>query len=72
MDSIKISRGIPVEKIGKNMEYHFSDQCDWSKETDLQKVGRMCSHDDCKKAFWINRTINMLRKELLELTKIYA
>ena len=53
------------EIIGK--PYIFDDMCEWSKETNLQNVGKMCCHNDCHKAFWINNTKAEIRGRLEKL-----
>lgn len=60
-----ISKGIEVSKLGK--KYYFDGQCEWSKKS--EDTARHCHHEDCIKSFWINHTIDLIRRELLDLTK---
>lgn len=55
-----------ILEITRQSRYHFENQCDWSKKEDLQDVGFRCAHEDCFKSFWINHTLWLLEKKLIE------
>jgi len=61
----EISKGLEINKLGK--KYYFKGQCEWSKNETLTNVGAMCSHDDCKKSFYINLGIEECRQALRNL-----
>lgn len=45
-------------------DYMFEGICDWAKKRNLADVGRMCAHDDCKKAFYYNLRAEHIKEKL--------